>query len=64
MKKSNVDANLEFLKEIDLLKNVERQTLNHNGGRRENSAEHSWHLAMAVLVFHGMSKERIDLEKA
>jgi putative hydrolases of HD superfamily len=55
---------LPFLKEVDRLKTVERQALLHNGGRRENSAEHSWHLAIAVLLFHSFASEKVDLLKA
>lgn len=55
---------LEFLKEADRLKLVERQTLIHSGGRRENSAEHSWHLALAALVFGGRAPDGLDMLKA
>ena len=36
----------EFLVEIDRLKSIVRGTRISDGSRRENSAEHSWHLAM------------------
>ena len=55
---------LPFLKEVDLLKSVERQASLHNGGRKENSAEHSWHLAIAVILFQSFAAEKIDLLKA
>jgi putative hydrolases of HD superfamily len=55
---------LAFVKESDLLKRVERQTLIHNGGRRENSAEHSWHLALTALVFAKFAPKNLDLFKA
>jgi putative hydrolases of HD superfamily len=41
---------LGFLAELDALKGVLRQTLVLGGERRENSAEHSWHLAMMAMV--------------
>lgn len=41
---------LPFLIEIDRLKRVERQSQLIGGGRRENSAEHSWHLALFTLT--------------
>lgn len=41
---------LPFLTEIDRLKRVERQSQLIGGGRRENSAEHSWHLALFALT--------------
>ena len=59
-----VDDLLVFIKEADKLKRVERQTLIHNGGRRENSAEHSWHLALAALVLEKFAPKPIDINKA
>ena len=41
---------IEFLCAIDELKRVERQTTLLDGSRRENSAEHSWHLALYTMV--------------
>ena len=41
---------IEFLCAIDELKRVERQTTLLDGSRRENSAEHSWHLALYAMV--------------
>ena len=55
---------LAFIAEIDKLKNILRQTLLHDESRRENSAEHSWHLATAVLAGHGLANEKINLERA
>ena len=59
-----IDSLLPFILEADRLKNVHRQTLVHNGGRPENSAEHSWHLAMAVMVFQKLAPQDLDLNKA
>ena len=41
---------MNFLGEIDALKGVVRQSPLADGSRRENSAEHSWHVAMFALV--------------
>lgn len=41
---------LAFLTEIDALKSVTRQSPIVDQSRRENSAEHSWHLAMFALI--------------
>jgi len=57
-------SDLAFIKEIDLLKNIERQTSVFNGVRRENSAEHSWHLATSVFIFKDYAPKKIDLAKA
>lgn len=46
-----LEQQLNFVVEIDRLKSVLRRSLLCDGSRRENSAEHSWHLtAMAVLL--------------
>lgn len=44
---------LAFLTEIDALKTVIRQSHIVDRSRRENSAEHSWHLAMFALILAG-----------
>ena len=41
---------IQFIIEIDKLKRVLRQTTLIDRSRQENSAEHSWHLAMMALV--------------
>jgi putative hydrolases of HD superfamily len=41
---------MRFVGEIDRLKGVLRQTMLAEAGRRENSAEHSWHLAMMAVT--------------
>src|SRR6516165_10043741 len=47
-----LEQQLSFILEIDKLKTVLRQTLLTDRSRRENSAEHSWHLAiMAGLLW-------------
>ncbi|MEM1302805.1 MAG: HD domain-containing protein [Pseudomonadota bacterium] len=43
-------ASLRFLNEADRLKSVIRATLIADASRRENSAEHSWHLALMALI--------------
>jgi putative hydrolase of HD superfamily len=44
-------AQVDFLVQTDALKLVERKNLLHSGARRENAAEHSWHLSVLALVF-------------
>jgi len=50
---------MEFLSEIDRLKRVDRQSLITGRVRRENSAEHSWHLAMFAMIL-GREADGID----
>jgi len=41
---------LQFVLEIDKLKGILRQTLLTDASRWENSAEHSWHLALMAIA--------------
>ena len=54
---------LSFLLEADRLKQVERQTAIIGGSRRENTAEHSWHLGLFALVLGEHADESIDLAR-
>jgi putative hydrolases of HD superfamily len=45
-----LDQQMRFVGEIDRLKGVLRQTMLAGPGRRENSAEHSWHIAMMAVT--------------
>jgi putative hydrolase of HD superfamily len=51
----------EFLTEIDKLKKIERQNLITDSSRRENSAEHSWHLALLAIILAEHAAEPVDL---
>jgi putative hydrolase of HD superfamily len=50
-----------FLVEADKLKTISRRTLLVDLSRRENSAEHSWHLVLAAMVLREYASERFDL---
>jgi putative hydrolase of HD superfamily len=54
---------IEFLVEIDKLKQVFRQSSLMDSSRRENDAEHSWHLAIMALVLFEYSKEPVDIAR-
>ncbi|MDR6562440.1 MULTISPECIES: HD domain-containing protein [unclassified Arcicella] len=54
---------IEFIKEIDKLKYIQRKTKLFNSDRNENDAEHSWHLAMMVLILAEHSNAPIDILK-
>lgn len=55
---------IEFILEIDRLKNVLRQTLLTDGSRRENSAEHSWHIALMAIVLAEYAPAAADVLRA
>lgn len=45
-----LERQIAFVREVDKLKTIERQTLLTDASRQENDAEHSWHLALMALV--------------
>lgn len=54
---------MEFLLEVDKAKFIGRQTYLSDGMRKENDAEHSWHLALMAALLAEYSEEKIDLAK-
>jgi len=54
---------IEFIKEIDKIKYIERRTKLINSNRRENDAEHSWHLALMVMVLAEHADKPLDILK-
>ena len=52
-----------FLLQLDALKSVNRRTYINGGERVENSAEHSWHLAMACWAFAELLQDNYDVSK-
>lgn len=59
--KKRLSEQLKFIIEIDKLKAVWRQSYLTDGSRKENSAEHSWHLALMVCVLQEYVPEEINL---
>jgi putative hydrolase of HD superfamily len=53
----------DFLREIDQLKSVIRKSPLIDQSRKENSAEHSWHLAMYALILKDSSEKEINIER-
>ena len=50
-----------FIQEIDKQKSVFRQTYLANGSRKENDAEHCWHMAVMAILMAEYANEEIDL---
>lgn len=64
IKNPRLAQQLRFLTEIDKLKQVRRRSFLMDGSRRENSAEHSWHLGVMALVLAEYANDRnLDLGK-
>ena len=54
---------LAFALEIDKEKNIFRQTHLSGNGRRENDAEHAWHMAIMAYLLKEYSNETVDITK-
>ncbi len=50
MPASRLARQIQFIVEVDKLKDIYRQTVLIHSGRAENDAEHSWHLCLLVIV--------------
>lgn len=60
VKEQRLHQQINFLVAIDGLKNVMRRSLLADGSRRENTAEHSWHVAMAASLLIEHANEPVD----
>ena len=62
-RKERLKKQLDFVLEIDKVKNIYRQTYLADGNRKENDAEHSWHLALMAVLLSEYSNEPVDLSR-
>lgn len=58
---SRLYKQLEFIHEIDKIKFILRRTRLFNSDRRENDAEHSWHLALMAMVLEEHANEPVNI---
>lgn len=63
MQATILDKQLSFLREIDRLKTVVRQSPLLDKSRKENSAEHSWHLAMYALILNEYASGAVNVNR-
>lgn len=54
---------MQFILEVDKLKKIMRQTYLADGSRKEEDADHSWHLALMCALLFEHAKEPIDVLK-
>lgn len=52
---------MEFIHEVDKIKYIIRKTRLFNSERRENDAEHSWHLAIMATVLQEHANQHVDV---
>ncbi len=60
---SQIAAIIDFLVEVEKLKAVERKTSPIGLARKENSAEHSWHLCLLAIALKDQAAAHLDLLK-
>lgn len=63
MENKRLKEQLDFILEIDKEKNILRQTHLSGHGRRENDAEHAWHMATMIYLLKEYANSEIDLAK-
>lgn len=54
---------MEFIIEVDKVKKIIRQTYLADASRKEDDAEHSWHLALMAVLLKEYSNDEVDLAK-
>jgi len=64
MDNERLKKQIDFILEIDKEKNILRQTHITDNIRRENDAEHAWHMAIMVYLLKEYANEEFDLAKA
>ncbi|NNE99229.1 MAG: HD domain-containing protein [Pyrinomonadaceae bacterium] len=61
--KSDLEKSFEFIIELEKLKSIDRKIKPVGLDRYENSAEHSWHIAIVALALGDFSNEKIDISR-
>ncbi|MGI5990568.1 MAG: HD domain-containing protein [Lachnospiraceae bacterium] len=59
--RERLEKQIRFILEIDKEKNILRQTHLTDHGRREDDAEHAWHMAVMTFLLQEYSNEKIDV---
>jgi putative hydrolase of HD superfamily len=63
MEQERIDQQFNFFREIDKEKFIGRQTYLSDAFRKENDAEHAWHMAIMTLLLSEYANEKIDVLK-
>ncbi len=61
--KTRIEKQFDFCREIDKEKFIQRQTYLSDGRKKENDAEHAWHMAVMTVLLSEYSNEKIDVLK-
>lgn len=60
---ARLEQQFDFLREIDKEKFIQRQTYLTGAERKENDAEHAWHLAVMAYLMKEYANEPVDIAK-
>ena len=63
MEKSRIEKQFDFIKEIDKEKFIIRQTYLSDARKKENDAEHAWHMAIMTVMLSEYANSEIDVLK-
>lgn len=63
MEQSRLNQQFAFFREIDKEKKIGRQTYLADASRKENDAEHAWHMAIMTLLLSEYANQEIDVLK-
>lgn len=63
MNQTRLEQQIAFCREIDKEKMIGRQTYLSDGSRKENDAEHAWHMAIMTFLLCEYANEEIDVLK-
>lgn len=63
MNEEKLKKEIDFIVEIDKMKSIFRRTSLINGSRKENDAEHSWHLSLMTMLLSEYADKDIDVSK-
>lgn len=56
-----LEKQLDFILELDKLKNIKRRSYVADGSAHEDDAQHSWHLALMAMLLSEYAKEKVDV---
>ena len=59
----DIEKVIDFMVEIEKLKDISRKTMPVGLDRFENSAEHSWHVCISALMLKEYSNEKVNIDK-
>lgn len=61
MDRKRLEKQFAFIEEIDKEKQIGRQNYLADGSRKENDAEHAWHMALMIILLSEYANEEIDV---